>query len=667
MTKLSALRSQLAGLGRARATVRLLTAWSATGIAAIVALAGVFLLDWLFALEVLPRIVVILLGIVGVVWTYRRFTQPMLGVQETEQDLALLVEKHQEIDSDLVAALQFESPEAATWGSRQLETAVVDYVVSATSAINVFDGFSREQMVRRGSLLGAGLAIVLLLSLIFPRHLSAFVSRLLLGSTHYPTATVIDALLVNSDLVLIDGVRDSQPDDARCAQGRPISLLIRCQGSLPDTGIARLQSTAASDSRTTIDLKRLTIAERQARLATAIEKMKTLAQSDEKLLLPQQKELTGLLVLDAAEVAAQVSKVKLARGLWQHIAATEAAFKAVPAQAEESAIYAGELARLMDNVTYKLFLGDAWTDAATVAMIPLPAIEPQLKITPPAYAKSLEQPIPTGRQLALLEGTRVDITLASINGKTLTEAWMTLRWRDQSQRVVFAKSSDPSKWEIPAGTSTPLTNLREEVRYEIQVIDSDGLSLETPLLGAIRIRPDRPPTGSSQLVHRVVLPSASPVIEYRASDDFGISSIMLEVEVEPKRDEQLVSTESAVDPSSSTEPGKLVPMVKHELVILPAEKPVLSGQLPISGSYPLQLAPYKLGKGDRLKLTLHICDYRGTTEAGLPTGQTIKTDPLVLEISDESGVLAAISEADERSEQRLTDIIKRQLGIGESQ
>jgi hypothetical protein len=41
-------------------------------------------------------------------------------------------------------------------------------------------------------------------------------------------------------------------------------------------------------------------------------------------------------------------------------------------------------------------------------------------------------------------------------------------------------------------------------------------------------------------------------------------------------------------------------------------------------------------------------------------------DPLVLEISDESGVLAAISEADPRSEERLTDIIKRQLGIGES-
>jgi F-type H+-transporting ATPase subunit delta len=33
---------------------------------------------------------------------------------------------------------------------------------------------------------------------------------------------------------------------------------------------------------------------------------------------------------------------------------------------------------------------------------------------------------------------------------------------------------------------------------------------------------------------------------------------------------------------------------------------------------------------------------------------------------EKAGVLAAISEADEKSEQRLTDIIKQQLGIGES-
>ena len=72
-----------------------------------------------------------------------------------------------------------------------------------------------------------------------------------------------------------------------------------------------------------------------------------------------------------------------------------------------------------------------------------------------------------------------------------------------------------------------------------------------------------------------------------------------------------------------------------------------------------QLRPAKLAKDDRLKLTLEAIDYRGNAP-----GQSYMSDPLVLEISDESGVLAAISEADERSEQRLTDIIKQQLGIG---
>jgi hypothetical protein len=74
-----------------------------------------------------------------------------------------------------------------------------------------------------------------------------------------------------------------------------------------------------------------------------------------------------------------------------------------------------------------------------------------------------------------------------------------------------------------------------------------------------------------------------------------------------------------------------------------------------------RLQPANLVKGDRLKLSLEAVDHRGD----LP-GESYQSDPLVLEISDEAGVLAAISEADEKSEQRLTDIIKQQLGIGGS-
>jgi hypothetical protein len=65
-----------------------------------------------------------------------------------------------------------------------------------------------------------------------------------------------------------------------------------------------------------------------------------------------------------------------------------------------------------------------------------------------------------------------------------------------------------------------------------------------------------------------------------------------------------------------------------------------------------------LVKGDNLRLYLEAVDYRGQ----LP-GQSFRSDLLVLEVSDESGVLTAVSEADVRTEQRLTDIIKQQLGI----
>jgi hypothetical protein len=38
---------------------------------------------------------------------------------------------------------------------------------------------------------------------------------------------------------------------------------------------------------------------------------------------------------------------------------------------------------------------------------------------------------------------------------------------------------------------------------------------------------------------------------------------------------------------------------------------------------------------------------------------------VILEVSDESGVLAAIGEADTRTEERITEIITKQLGIGD--
>jgi hypothetical protein len=613
-SRLATLRSQLASLRRARAGVRAATAWSAVGVAAVWALAALFVLDVLFELPVPQRLVVMLLAGAGVGWAFWRFTRPLMGRSESELDMALLVERQQEIDSDLVAAIQFEAPEATTWGSPQLESAVIDYVASVGRGINVFEGFSRQQMLRRGGLLAISLLAILIAALAAPAYVSAFANRLLLGSRHYPTATVIEQIAINGRPVLsaaeqLAGQSGMRPLDLKAAQGRPVTFRIHLAGDLPAKGTVHLRSLGASRSRTTFELKR-----------------------------------------DG-----------------------------------DSLVYAGELPRLLEPLSYKVFLGDAWTDPARIEMVPLPIVETQLTPSFPRYASSGKDSFDrAGRQVAVLEGTSIQLAIECKNKKRLRSAWMTVKIGDQSQRHELVKQdAEGYRWSLAEDQSStdksPLASIRQELRYEIQVIDEDELSLEVPLRGTIRIRPDRPPSGLADVVHKVVLPTAEPLIEYRAMDDYGIAGLALVVEVERQSTAPLTSAQqplanagggSAVAPMESSPadmtPAAEVPVERHRYDLLRQTQPLTGNRLPAQGKFAASLSPLKLVKGDRIKITLEVTDYRGENDAGQAVGTIFRSEPLVLEISDESGVLAAISEADQRSEERLTDIIKRQLGIGES-
>jgi hypothetical protein len=608
MTKLATLRSQLTGLRQARAAVRAATAWSSLVTAALWALAGVFLLDFLFELQLAPRLVVMLLAAAAVAWAFVRYTRPLMGHAESEIDMALLVERQQQIDSDLVAALQFEAPEAARWGSPQLETAVIDYVAAVGRGINVFEGFSREQMTRRGLVLAITTVSLLALAGLFPGHAAAFFNRLCCGSMHYPTRTRIAQIVVNDRPVLVAAEHGSQPVSLKSAQGRPVTFLVAAGGSLPPKGAIRLQSLGAIRSKTSIDLAPLTESE------------------------AQQQWPNG---------------TSFPRG----------------------AVYAGELPRLMESVSYQVFLGDAWTDAATIDMVPLPTVETRLTPLAPRYARASGDAFdPASRQVSVLEGTSIKLAVQGTNHKPLKAVWMDVTLPgakpDKPQRFDLVKADAAGlAWALPEKGS-PLTNIRSETRYEIQASDLDGLSLDSPIRGSIRIRPDRPPSGSAEVVHKVVLPTAEPVIEYRAADDYGLSKIVLVAEIER------FAPASATGPTIDLGQGVVasaeeIPVEIHRFDLL-ATEPILGDRLPVANRYGLSLSPLKLAKGDRVKLTLEVTDYRGENEAGLAVGQSHVSDALVLEISDESGVLAAISQADERSEQRLTDIIKRQLGIGET-
>ena len=61
------------------------------------------------------------------------------------------MERQHRLESHLVAALQFEQPEAGGWGSPRLVSTGVEEVAIASPRLDVFAGFSR---VTRGSRAG---------------------------------------------------------------------------------------------------------------------------------------------------------------------------------------------------------------------------------------------------------------------------------------------------------------------------------------------------------------------------------------------------------------------------------------------------------------------------------------------------------------------------------
>jgi len=607
-SRLAIFRESLHHLRRKRSGYRAVAAWSALGASVIISLLGIFLIDFIFNLSVFERIVVLTLAAAAVAWSFWRFTRPLIGRGESEIEVALLVERQHQIDTDLVAALQFESAQAGAWGSPELKSAVIGYVAAATPSIDVFRGFDSSQFARRVGLFTGCAAVLLLTCAIAPRHVAAFANRLCLGSMHYPTRTRIEKIFVNHTAVSLSGNSAASPADCKAAQGHPLRFLVQCTGRLPASGRVMLTADNSASSRTQLELRPLSA---------------------------------------AAEIAAVMDDWAADRGA--------------------SVVLAGELPRLNDNLIFKLTAGDAWTEPARIQMIPLPVIATKIDAKPPQYAAARVKTTPSASgQLAVLEGSSVDVSVESFNRKPLASAWMMVQNSEGPKRVdLVPQDAQRLIWSLQGGDS-PLREISRELRYEIQVVDLDGLSLEAPIRGTIRIRPDEPPSIVADVLHKVVLPTAEPVIRYRATDDYGISKIALLVSVERSAAKTMPSPAyDSADAGAAAQPAAAIPVELHRFEVQAGKEPLVGERLPMAGNFPLSLSPLKLMKGDSLKLTLEVTDYRGENDQGQPIGHTALSDSLVLQVSDESGVLAAIAEGDQRSEQQLSEIIKRQLGIGE--
>jgi hypothetical protein len=639
------LHRKLAQVARRRRWSRRVAGGCAAVVALLWMLAVTFLLDLAFELDVVQRLIVLTLALATLAWAFARFVKPWFGVRESESELALMMEQRHRIDNDLIAAIQFEHADSSRWGSPRLQQSVIGSASIRSKQLDVRHTAHGKQTLQRTALLVISLLVAAGTCLFFPGHVTTFLRRLTLANAHYPAETVLQAVHINGDLVMTPA-DESTPRETRCAENEAVWFVVRCTEEIPDSGEIVIRGDQ-DRSMARVPLERISRRRRAAALdAVAAALGQTAGQADP----PVELSFADLAIAQAE--LPQLRDVFVGTQLRDKPGADtsplQVACEQAIAAAPRGVNFLGRIPEMVESLRYQIYLGDAWTNRARINMIPLPVIEPQFQVVPPKYAAAVEEPATyTGASsFTVLASSEVRLMVQSLNSRPLQVVKLRAVTRRAAQEYdLTPRSGSRLVWTLPDDHAA-LRSVTEQLQYELIAADDDGLRPRETLIGRIRVRPDQAPTAQIGTVHRVVLPEARPGLTLRVDDDYRVAKVRLRVEIERSTAERGDSDLAA-------------PEIAH-VDVATDRCPVNAKSLPLRTTYDLDLSPWKLVKGDELKLTLEVTDGRG-----LATGAVTLSEPLFLEVSDQAGVLAAISEADEDAERRLDEMIQQQLDAGE--
>ena len=661
MTHLAPLHAKLTLLRRLRRTACWIAGTASILVSAMVALWALFALDLYFHLSRPQRFIMIVLVVLLESWVIVKWSRRWFVRRESHLQVALGVENANQLDNDLIAALQFESTSQRGSGSAQLRQLVIRNMLEQQDQIQWFNGNRDRAIWKQIGVLTLLLTLALGATTGWPDHVRTFGQRLLLFETRYPSATRIQQIRINNTQVYSRAnAKSLTPSAISVASEAKIRFAILGNGRLPQRGRVQIHHPDFPEQR--ITLSHVSRTDRQQSLEAGLALLKKEGMNQTHLAGNDWKEdLVNLLWLDAPDAAQQLQQHDAQLPLPESLARSlEATLDNWPHNTNDSAAYVGHVDRLMSGGSYAVYLGDDWTAPSALQLLPLPSVELEIHVTPPTYARSKPQTDTdaTARDLAVLAGSRLNFQVTCNNQKILTSAWLTLHQEDTSQRIDLRPAdSQQRRWELP-DVETPLHRVTSPCRYEIQVEDTDGLQMPTTLRGRVQLRTDRLPAGTAAVIHQTVLPNARPVVEYQAADDFGIHSIRLLVDIQRTMPTQLESPKTSLSTNSAAPASADRPLERQAFALL-TQTPVLAAALPLTGRWPLDLAPFDLTPGDLLKLTLEIVDFRGKQPGKRFVGESV-----ILTISDERGVLESITGADQEAQQKLNEIIQRQLPKG---
>ncbi|MEX2216975.1 MAG: hypothetical protein WD768_22880 [Phycisphaeraceae bacterium] len=312
-------------------------------------------------------------------------------------------------------------------------------------------------------------------------------------------------------------------------------------------------------------------------------------------------------------------------------------------------LFIAELPRALDDIIYRVFLDDAVGDEKTVTLIPLPVVDVDLTIETPEYARRRFQAPGEGRQRVALEGSRV-VPIVKAD-KDLKAATFTVDGKPFPMRKDGRKDG---KRFVLDSADNPFALVSKDLRYEVQVTDSDGLGLERPLSGVLQVRADQPPRIAAATVTRYVLAEAAPQIKYRATDDYALAKILVRKSV-------VRASSGMVDPTGQSDGGASGGTSEAQEIVETLHD--LKGNTEKDGgTINIELSDLKLVIGDRLEITFEAVDFRGDQP-----GKTARSERMVFQVTDRKGVLDALREWDDAMDKKLDQIIDAQLGGSGSQ
>ncbi len=259
---------------------------------------------------------------------------------------------------------------------------------------------------------------------------------------------------------------------------------------------------------------------------------------------------------------------------------------------KEGNVYKGAMSKALEDVDVIVELGDVRTKRVPVKVHARPEVDTSrsnegVKYTLPAYTEETAPPAQKFGALSSLQGSLAEIQFTATKALRSAVIERSDGRKFEMKALPAPAQTDPNKPKEPEGMTWSVGGfpIDKSGTFHVSLVDTNGLTNGQPSLEyPIDARPDLAPM--IKLVKpthdNTVTPTARPVFEYNARDDFGLRTVWIAYKIMRESDPVIArpdgTSEKAIPPTQKIEfpldkdNGKPRRELLHSKITLPLEK-----------------------------------------------------------------------------------------------